>query len=93
MELTALTTVAGAALLTTALAEVFKRVWKPAPDQRDRFMPLIALAIGVAVVEIAMFGLGIGTRLDIVQGLITGLMAGFGSSGIYDVMNNSLAGN
>jgi hypothetical protein len=82
--LQALTTVAGATILTLPISELIKRAWNPTPTQQDRFMPVVSVIIGVAVVLVADFGLGLLSSQDLVGAIVTGLFAGFSASGVYD---------
>lgn len=82
--LTTLTTVAGVATIATILVQIILTTWKPSPDDRDRFGPLVALVVAVIVAEIGIVGLGLGTRADFIGALLTGIVAGGGSMGIHD---------
>lgn len=50
---------------------------------KDRFGPLLALAVGVVVVG----GFGILQGADLVSALLTGLLAGSTSMGVHDVVS------
>ena len=85
----ALVTVGGASVVTMILAEVLKRAWHPTPAQQDRFMPLIAVVLGVGVALVGTWALGLTDHVSLVQAGITGLFAGVGSSGLYDVVHSN----
>lgn len=76
-----LLTLTGASGAVMALFEVAKRLWAPSAAQLDRFGPLIALTLGVAVVEGASLALG----ADPAQGAVTGAAAGLYAIGLYKV--------
>ena len=76
-----LLTLTGASAAVMALFEVAKRLWSPSATQLDRFGPLVALCLGVAVVEGASLALG----ADLAQGAITGADAGLYAIGLYKV--------
>jgi hypothetical protein len=86
MDLELLLGVPGATILTSLLAEVIKRAWDPPADIQDRFMPLVAIAIGVTVVFFATFILDLFTRADIGMAIINGIFAGLAACGLYDTV-------
>lgn len=84
--LAALTTVAGAALLTSVLVQyVVLPIANLTEAARDRFGPFIAIATGIAVVEVATLTVLAATRADIVQGAVTGIFAGLAAIGLHSV--------
>ena len=85
--LEALTTVAGASLLTSILVQyIILPILSLTEAARDRFGPFIAIATGVLVVEVATFTVLAGiTRVDVVQGAVTGIFAGLAAIGIHSV--------
>jgi len=90
--LASLTTVAGAAILVSVLLQfAVLPVLNLSPATRDRFGPLIAIVVGVIVVEIATLTVVTGaTRQDVGQGLLNGIFAGLAAIGIHDVTSKSL---
>src|SRR5688572_8391645 len=90
-SLNALLSVGGASILTMILVEVLKRLWNPTDAQKARFLPLLSLATGIFVVLFASFGLNLVTRLDLFQGVLTGIFAGAGASGLYDLLKSPTA--
>ena len=86
-SLSDLTTVAGAAILTAVLVFLIGKVWKPTPEQADRFLPLISVLVGIIVVVVASLALGLGGS-DLVQGVVNGIFAGLAASGGYDVIKS-----
>lgn len=87
--LVALTTFGGASALTLVLVEVLKRAWNPDPATGERFLPLLSIAIGIFVVLLGAFGLGLLGRAEIVQAIVTGIFAGVSASGTYDLIRGS----
>ena len=80
MQTTDLLTIGGAAVLVSLLVEVIKRTWQWTDAVVDRFAPIVSLGIGIVVVVVATLSTG----GDILQGLLTGLFAGFTACGLYD---------
>jgi hypothetical protein len=80
MELAELLTVAGVAVVVTILLEVIKRAMGWTPDLTDRFAPLLAVVLGIALGT----GFAAYQGADLVLGAITGLLAGASASGLYD---------
>ena len=91
VTLETLLTVGGAATLTTILTAVILGAAALAPAARDRFGPLIAIVIGVVVTEVATFALGLGSRQDVAQAGLTGVLAGASSMGLYDTLKGVFA--
>lgn len=82
----ALRTVAGAAILTAVLVQLLLNTLTLAPATQDRIGPLIAVAVGIVVVEIATFTILTGpNRTDVLQGVVNGIFAGLASMGIHNV--------
>lgn len=75
----ALLTFAGLTLVVTAIVEMVMRAWRPSPDQKDRFGPL--LAVGIA--EVIAIAVALYLSRDVVQAAITALFAGLASMGFY----------
>jgi hypothetical protein len=75
-----LLTVGGLTILVTAITEVILRAWEPTPAQKDRFGPFLALVVAVVA--------GVGASLylggDGVEGLLLGIIVGWGSMGVHD---------
>lgn len=84
LTLSAVLTVAGAGVVTSILVQAILAALALPAGSRDRFGPIAALAMGVIVVELASWGLGMTARLDIVQAALTGLLAGATAMGFYD---------
>lgn len=90
--LQSLTTVAGAAILVAVLMQLFLNAAKLASDVQDRFGPIIAVVLGIVVVEVATFTIVTGaSKADIVQGAINGVFAGLASMGIHNVVTKTVA--
>lgn len=81
-----LTTIAGAAIVVVPLSEAIKRVWNPDGPTQDRFMPVVTILLGVGVVLVATFGLGLTERQEIVQAAFNGVFAGLSACGLYDTV-------
>lgn len=75
-----LLTIAGSAVIVTILVQVIKPALAWSDATVSRFGPLLAVALGVLVGTGAALYQGV----DVVQGVITGLLAGASSIGIYD---------
>lgn len=77
-----LLTVAGATVVVSIVVGVILRALNLSPESKDRFGPLIAIIVGVVIVgAVALY-----TGADIAQALITGLLAGSASMGLYDTV-------
>lgn len=81
-----LVTVGGASVVTMILTEVLKRAWKPTDDEAGRFLPLIAILIGVLVAFAGTWAIGAIDRVGAVQAVLTGIFAGVSASGLYDLI-------
>lgn len=77
-------TLGGAAIVVSILTQVILSTWKPTPEQKDRFGPLLALLVGV--ITVAVFGVLQGAT-DYAALLLTGLLAGGGGMGIHDTVD------
>lgn len=92
--LEALTTVAGAALLTSVLVWLLFQTIAAADALKARFGPVIAVVVGVIVVELATFTIIEGPlKQDIGQGLINGIFAGLAAMGIHDFGKKTISGD
>ena len=83
-----LLTLGGAAVLVTIVFKVIELAIGLSGPAKDRFGPLLAVAIGVALVTAASLSLG----ADVLQGAITGVLAGALASGLYDVATAPVSG-
>lgn len=81
-----LLTVGGNAAITYLLLEVIWRAWAPAPETKDRFGPLLAVAVGIGLAAVALaVTTAAGTPYaTIVDGLLIGLVGGLAAIGIHD---------
>jgi uncharacterized membrane protein len=75
-----LLTIGGAAVLVSLIVEVIKRTWQWTDETVDRFAPIVSIALGVVVVTVATLSQG----GDILQGGLTGILAGCMACGLYD---------
>ena len=83
----ALTTVAGATLLTAAIVQVLFHVWAPDSALQDRIGPLVAVVIGIVIVEVATFTVVTGpTKVDVFQGAVNGLFSGLAAIGVHNLI-------
>lgn len=82
-----LLTLAGNALVVTLVVTLIKRTLALTAEQVNRFGPVIAIAAGIVLAEIAGLIVGL-DRQDLAQGALTGFVSGCVASGLY-----SLAGN
>ena len=89
--LQALTTVAGATVLTAVIVQLILPLFSFAPATQDRVGPLIAVAIGILVVLVATFTVvsGVG-KADVVQGVVNGIFAGLAAIGVHNVVTKSV---
>lgn len=78
-----LTTLAGAAVLISILVQVWKNVAQPTVAFMQRFGEVIAIGLGIVIVELG----SLATGADLIQGVLTGLFAGLSSIGLYHVTN------
>lgn len=89
----ALTTVAGAAILITVILQVAFRTLSLDATLQDRFGPLIAIVIGIVVVEVATATVITGAgKADYFQGAINGFFAGLSAVGLHGFVNQTLIG-
>ena len=83
MTATDLLSTGGAAIIVSILVQLLK------PFIDERWIPLSAIAVGVALVEMAMVAVGLSAGefvpIDLVNGLLTGILAGASSIGLYQV--------
>jgi hypothetical protein len=86
VDLSQFTTIGGAVVVVAILVEVIKRAWNPDGNTAARFLPLISIAVGIAVVFVAMFGLGLLGAANVVEAIFTGIFAGAAASGVYDTV-------
>ena len=86
MDLSQFTTIGGAVVVVAIVVEIIKRAWNPDGSTAARFLPLISMAVGIAVVLVANVGLGLFGSTDIVAAVFTGVFAGAAASGVYDTV-------
>ena len=86
MTLELVASFAGASVLVSLLVEVVKRAWDPPADVQDRFMPIIAMVIGVVVVVAATMLLGPVDGELIGNAVLTGVFSGLAACGLYDAV-------
>jgi hypothetical protein len=84
-----LLTVVGNAGLTLALVEVVKRTLAMSDAAVDRFGPIVALAIAVVLAVAAAVVL----HADLAQAVLTGVVSGTTSIGIYKVAQRIVPGD
>jgi pyruvate/2-oxoacid:ferredoxin oxidoreductase beta subunit len=82
-----LLTVAGNAVVTSLLCEVFWRTLNPSPEVKDRFGPLVAAGTGIALALVALIATtGFGAPYaSIVDAFLIGLTGGLAAIGVHDV--------
>ena len=79
-------TVAGAAVVVAIIVQLVKQ-WVA-----ERFVPLLAVAVGVGLVLGASAILGNTTAEQLGNGALTGLLAGASAIGIYDLTHRTVRG-
>lgn len=88
MDLSQAITLAGASILVGILVEVLKRSLAWGQAQVDRFGALVAIVIGVLVVEVLTAAQGLIDPANpwpiLASAAITGVLAGAAASGLYD---------
>lgn len=77
-------TLGGASIVVSIITQVILSTWRPSPEAKDRFGPLLALVVGIGVV--LLFGALQGAT-DYAALLLTGLLAGGGGMGIHDTVD------
>lgn len=82
-----LLTVGGNAAITFLLVEVIWRAWAPDPTTKDRFGPLLAASIGVALAVVAWLVTTAANApyASLLDAVLIGLVGGLASIGIHDV--------
>lgn len=79
-----LLTITGLAVVTGIIVEVIKRAWQPTTEALSRFGPLLSLVVAVVIgIPTALY-----TGNDLVQALLTALLAGATASGLYDAVTS-----
>ncbi len=85
MDLSQAVTFGGASIIVGILVEVIKRLFGWDDATVKRFGPVVAIIVGVVLVEVLLFAQGsLGDSSAIAAGAITGLLAGAAASGLYD---------
>lgn len=79
-----LATVSGLGLVTTILTEIVLRAWQPDPLTKDRFGPLLAVCVAVAL---GLVG-SIATGADLLTGGLLGVVAAGVGMGIHDISDS-----
>lgn len=91
-SLESLLTIAGAAPVVTILNAALIKAFGSGFN-RDRFGPLLALALGVVVTLLAAAALGLTASTNIGQGVLTGIIAGASAIGLYETAKGSVLGH
>lgn len=87
-QVSSLLTVGGLTIFITAITEVILRAWRPSPEQKDRFGPLLAMGLAIVAAVLASIYLG----GDGVEGLLLGVIVGWGSMGVHDTVGVATSG-
>ena len=90
--LAALLTTAGLAPVVAIIEEALLTAAGPSPEARDRFGPLLALVLGVVIAEVVTVALGLGTKADVAQAALIGILGGSGGIAAHDVVSGASAG-
>lgn len=75
-----LLTLAGLSAAVSAVFEIIKRLWKPAPATLARFGAFIAIGLGIVIGG----GAAAWQHVDVLPNVILGIMAGLAAAGVYD---------
>ena len=86
MTLNDLATVGGLAVVVTIIVQLFKGF------VTERWVPLFAVGVGVAVSMLAAWALGMYGWANVGQAMLTGLLAGATAIGIYEVAPRNVLG-
>lgn len=86
MDIASLLTLGGLAAAVAIVFEAIKRMAGFSPAFMDRFGPLMAIALGIALGGGAAFL----QHADIVQAVINGVLAGLSATGLYNVSPDAI---
>lgn len=89
VTVSALTTIAGLALITGLVLGVVSRALDWSGQTMDRFGALISILIAVVFAILATLALGIFSGVDLLQAVLNGIVAGLTASGGYDLLNGA----
>jgi hypothetical protein len=78
----AMLTVAGLSVIVLLVVEVIMRAWQPTAELKKRVGPLVALGVALTFAVIASFL----QSADVYQAVLTAIVAGATSMGIYDTV-------
>lgn len=82
-QVQALGSVAGVAAVTFLVVQIIKPALAWPQATQDRFMPLIAVLIGVVLGIVGTVAFGAIDRVSVVQAVLTGLFGGSTAVGLY----------
>ena len=82
-----LSTIGGLSIIVTVVVEIILRAWSPSAATKDRFGPLLALAVGVAFAVIGSIANG---TPDPLTGVLLGVICAGTGMGIHDTIDSQL---
>jgi hypothetical protein len=85
-----LLTVGGNAAVTALICEVFWRALAPDPATVDRFGPIVAVAVGIALslAALAVTAAGGAPYASLANAALVGLVGGLAAAGVHDVASS-----
>jgi hypothetical protein len=87
VTVSALTTVAGLALVTGIIVAVIRKAGNLSGEAMDRWGALISITVGIVLALVGSFAFDLIGRLDLLQAVLNGLFGGLAASGGFDVLN------
>jgi len=87
-----LLTTGGLGVVVLVVTQLIFGAWRPSGETKDRFGPLIAVAVGIATSLLATVVLGLVGSQDIFNAVLAGLFAGFTGMGLHDGIDSAAPG-
>jgi hypothetical protein len=92
-QVSALLTITGVSVVTVIIMEIVKRAAQMSEASVKRWGPLLAVGIATVLAVLALFVIN-GTAIDgesVLQAILTGIMGGAASAGIYGMTSKPAA--
>jgi hypothetical protein len=85
-----LLTVGGNAAVTALICELFWRAVQPDAATLDRFGPIVAVVVGIALslLALAVTSVGGAPYASVVNAALVGLLGGLAAAGVHDVASS-----